>query len=115
MRSHGNHAKRSALWLCLGAGFITLLDQSMFVLAVPAMSASLHADSGSVQWILASYSLAFGVALVPAGRLGDIVGRRTLFMRVSLFSGPPAWWVAWPRTHRLSSSPGSSKDSARGP
>ncbi|QSZ50166.1 MFS transporter [Arthrobacter sp. D5-1] len=80
MRSHGNHAKRSALWLCLGAGFITLLDQSMFVLAVPAMSASLHADSGSVQWILASYSLAFGVALVPAGRLGDIVGRRTLFI-----------------------------------
>ncbi|MGO4145307.1 MFS transporter [Paenarthrobacter sp. YAF11_1] len=80
MRSHGNHAERSALWLCLGAGFITLLDQSMFVLAVPAMSASLHADSGSVQWILASYSLAFGVALVPAGRLGDIVGRRTLFI-----------------------------------
>ncbi|MGF6834107.1 MFS family permease [Paenarthrobacter sp. TE4293] len=72
--------KRSALWLCLGAGFITLLDQSMFVLAVPAMSASLHADPGSVQWILASYSLAFGVALVPAGRLGDIVGRRTLFI-----------------------------------
>jgi MFS family permease len=77
---HGNHAKRSALWLCLGAGFITLLDQSMFVLAVPAMSVSLHADSGSVQWILVSYSLAFGVALVPAGRLGDILGRRTLFI-----------------------------------
>ena len=80
MNGPGSHAKRSALWLCLGAGFITLLDQSMFVLAVPAMSASLHADSGSVQWILASYSLAFGVALVPAGRLGDIVGRRTLFI-----------------------------------
>ncbi|WP_347108450.1 MFS transporter [Paenarthrobacter sp. S56] len=76
----GTNAKRSALWLCLGAGFITLLDQSVFVLAVPAMSASLHADPGSVQWILASYSLAFGVALVPAGRLGDIVGRRTLFI-----------------------------------
>ncbi|SKB83775.1 Arabinose efflux permease [Arthrobacter sp. 31Cvi3.1E] len=80
MTGHGNHAKRAALWLCLGAGFITLLDQSMFVLAVPAMSASLHVDSGSVQWILAGYSLAFGVALVPAGRLGDIVGRRTLFI-----------------------------------
>lgn len=76
----GTNAKCSALWLCLGAGFITLLDQSVFVLAVPAMSASLHADSGSVQWILASYSLAFGVALVPAGRLGDLVGRRALFI-----------------------------------
>ena len=76
----GTNAKRSALWLCLGAGFVTLLDQSVFVLAVPAMSASLHADSGSVQWILAAYSLAFGVVLVPAGRLGDMVGRRTLFI-----------------------------------
>ncbi|MFF1831852.1 MFS transporter [Paenarthrobacter sp. NPDC058040] len=76
----GTNAKRSALWLCLGAGFITLLDQSVFVLAVPAMSASLHADPGSVQWILAAYSLAFGVVLVPSGRLGDIVGRRTLFI-----------------------------------
>ncbi|MFK0002408.1 MFS transporter [Paenarthrobacter sp. NPDC090522] len=76
----GTNAKRSALWLCLGAGFITLLDQSVFVLAVPAMSASLRADPGSVQWILAGYSLAFGVALVPAGRLGDVLGRRTLFI-----------------------------------
>jgi MFS family permease len=71
---------RAALWLCFGAGFITLLDQSVFVLAVPSMAAGLHADSAQVQWILASYSLAFGVALVPAGRLGDILGRRRLFI-----------------------------------
>lgn len=71
---------RAALWLCLGAGFITLLDQSVFVLAVPSMAAGLQADGTDVQWILASYSLAFGVALVPAGRLGDIVGRRRLFI-----------------------------------
>jgi MFS family permease len=44
------------------------------------MAAVLQADGAQVQWILASYSLAFGVALVPAGRLGDIVGRRRLFI-----------------------------------
>jgi MFS family permease len=71
---------RAGLWLCLGAGFITLLDQSVFVLAVPAMTAGLGADPAQVQWILASYSLAFGVALVPAGRLGDVLGRRALFI-----------------------------------
>ncbi|ACL38290.1 major facilitator superfamily MFS_1 [Pseudarthrobacter chlorophenolicus A6] len=76
----GTPSPRAALWLCLGAGFVTLLDQSVFVLAVPAMAAGLHADSGQVQWILASYSLAFGVALVPAGRLGDLLGRRKLFI-----------------------------------
>lgn len=73
-------AARAALWLCLGAGFVTLLDQSVFILAVPAMAAGLNADAAQVQWILASYSLAFGVALVPAGRLGDILGRRSLFV-----------------------------------
>jgi MFS family permease len=71
---------RAGLWLCLGAGFITLLDQSVFVLAVPAMTAGLGADTAQVQWILASYSLAFGAALVPAGRLGDVLGRRALFI-----------------------------------
>ena len=44
------------------------------------MTAGLGADAAQVQWILASYSLAFGVALVPAGRLGDLLGRRTLFI-----------------------------------
>jgi MFS family permease len=44
------------------------------------MAAGLGADAAQVQWILASYSLAFGVALVPAGRLGDILGRRRLFV-----------------------------------
>lgn len=76
----GSRASRAALWLCLGAGFITLLDQSIFILAVPAMASGLAADAAQVQWILASYSLAFGVALVPAGRLGDILGRRRLFV-----------------------------------
>ncbi|MBT2248754.1 MFS transporter [Arthrobacter sp. BHU FT2] len=76
----GTSSPKAALWLCLGAGFVTLLDQSVFVLAVPAMASGLHADSGQVQWILASYSLAFGAALVPAGRLGDLLGRRKLFI-----------------------------------
>jgi MFS family permease len=78
---------RTALWLCLAAGFITLLDQSVFILAVPAMTASLNADAAQVQWILASYSLAFGVALVPAGRLGDLLGRRALFVAGILVFG----------------------------
>ncbi|MHC6220724.1 MFS transporter [Arthrobacter sp. MMS24-S77] len=68
------------LLLCLAAGFITLLDQSVFTLAIPAMTAALHAKPAEVQWILASYSLAFGLALVPAGRLGDLMGRRRLFL-----------------------------------
>lgn len=83
----GTSKTRAVLWLCLAAGFITLLDQSVFILAVPAMAASLGADAAQVQWILASYSLAFGIALVPAGRLGDLLGRRALFVAGILVFG----------------------------
>ena len=47
---------------------------------MPSIRASLDASTSEVQWILASYSLTFGLALVPAGRLGDVVGRRRLFL-----------------------------------
>ncbi|MGI5177228.1 MFS transporter [Dactylosporangium sp. CA-152071] len=66
--------------VCLGAGFTTLLDQSVLNVVVPALRGSLHAGTASLQWILAGYSLTFGLALVPAGRLGDLYGRRLLFV-----------------------------------
>jgi MFS family permease len=65
--------------VCLGAGFTTLLDQSVLNVVVPALRGSLDAGTASLQWILAGYSLTFGLALVPAGRLGDLYGRRLLF------------------------------------
>lgn len=75
--------RRTPHWvlpLCLGAGFTTLLDQSILNGAVPALRASLNAGQVSLQWIVAGYSLTFGLALVPAGRLGDTRGRKTLFI-----------------------------------
>src|SRR6476620_11499672 len=83
----GTGKARAVLWLCLSAGFITLLDQSVFILAVPAMASDLEAGAAEVQWILASYSLAFGIALVPSGRLGDLLGRRALFVTGILVFG----------------------------
>lgn len=72
---------RTAVWLvCLGTGFVTLIDQSMVGVVVPALRVDLNASPTQVQWILASYSLAFGLVLVPAGRLGDVLGRRVLHL-----------------------------------
>ncbi|PRY13080.1 MFS transporter [Kineococcus rhizosphaerae] len=72
---------RTAVWLvCLGTGFVTLVDQSMVGVVVPALRADLGATPTQVQWILAGYSLTFGLALVPAGRLGDVLGRRFLHL-----------------------------------
>jgi MFS family permease len=95
-------AARLALACCLGAGFATLLDSSVVTFAVPSLASDLGADAGQLQWLLASYSLAFGLGLVPGGRLGDAYGRRGLFvLGLALFLGGAVagasasgvWWV----------------------
>lgn len=68
------------LALGVATAFTTLLDQAVFSFAVPSIQRSLDADAAQVQWLTSSYSLAFGLALVGAGRLGDLLGRRFLYM-----------------------------------
>ncbi|MEU6721009.1 MFS transporter [Nonomuraea sp. NPDC046802] len=57
-----------------------MLDNSALNIAIPALRDSLHADATQVQWLVAGYSLAFGLALIPGGRLGDIRGRKPFFL-----------------------------------
>ncbi|WP_234342926.1 MFS transporter [Streptomyces fulvoviolaceus] len=64
----------------MAAGATTLLDQAVLNIAVPSMRQSLGAGAADVQWIVAGYSLAFGLALVPGGSLGDLHGRKRLFL-----------------------------------
>ena len=72
--------RRRALWLTLTAGFMGLLDVSIVAVALPSIERSLGASTSGVQWVVSGYSLAFGLALVPAGRLGDAWGRRRMFL-----------------------------------
>ncbi|WP_433795801.1 MFS transporter [Actinoplanes sp. CA-252034] len=67
------------LLVCLAAAFTTLIDQASLNTAIPALRSSLGAGPATLQWILAGYSLTFGLAMIPAGRLGDAHGRRWLF------------------------------------
>jgi EmrB/QacA subfamily drug resistance transporter len=69
-----------ALWVCLAAGFITLLDVSIVNVALPSMERGVGATPADVSWVVSGYALTFGLALVPAGRLGDDYGRKRLFM-----------------------------------
>ncbi|MFI2609761.1 MFS transporter [Kitasatospora sp. NPDC018619] len=73
-------AGRRVLLVCVAGGFTTLLDQSVLNTAVPALRQSLHAGPADLQWIVAGYSLAFGLALIPGGRLGDVRGRKWFFV-----------------------------------
>ncbi|MDH6125074.1 MFS transporter [Kitasatospora sp. GP82] len=73
-------AQRRVLAVCLAGGLTTMLDNSVLNIAVPALRSSLHADATEVQWLVAGYSLAFGLALIPGGRLGDERGRKPFFI-----------------------------------
>ena len=69
-----------ALAVCLVGGFIVLLDVSIVNVALPSIRVGLDASSSAVQWVLSGYALSFGLILVPAGRLGDMRGRRLMFV-----------------------------------
>jgi EmrB/QacA subfamily drug resistance transporter len=71
-------------WRALGvsqlAGFMALLDVSVVNVALPSIERGLGVSAGTVQWVVSGYALTFGLALVPAGRLGDALGRRRMFL-----------------------------------
>lgn len=69
-----------ALAVCLVAAFMVLLDVSIVNVALPSIRTGLDAGEDRLQWILSGYALTFGLVLVPAGRLGDMRGRRGVFM-----------------------------------
>ena len=69
-----------ALSVALVAAFMTLLDVSIVNVALPAIRTGLHTTESALQWVVSGYALTFGLALVPAGRLGDARSRRAVFM-----------------------------------
>ncbi len=69
-----------ALGVCLAGVFMTLLDVSIVNVALPSLETGLKASASDLQWVLSGYAVAFGLALVPSGRLGDALSRRTVFL-----------------------------------
>lgn len=76
-----------ALAVCLTAGFMTLLDTSIVNVALPSMERGLRAAQADLSLVVSGYALTYGLFLVPAGRLGDLRGRRQTFLiGVGLFT-----------------------------
>ncbi|HEV7460542.1 MAG TPA: MFS transporter, partial [Solirubrobacteraceae bacterium] len=96
-------------WWTLGAMcfalFMIMLDNTVVNVALPSIQRDLHASLSALEWTVNAYTLTFAVLLVTAGRLGDIFGRRRMFLfgvvvfAVSSatigFSPNDAWLVAW--------------------
>ncbi|MEU9398523.1 DHA2 family efflux MFS transporter permease subunit [Streptomyces sp. NPDC048242] len=62
------------------ADVMDLIDSSVANLAGPSIRADLGAGQVAVQWVLSAYTAAFALGLVTSGRLGDLLGRRRLFL-----------------------------------
>lgn len=69
-----------ALAVVLTAQFMAIFDQFVVNVALPTIGRDLRASFGELQFIVAGYALAYAVLLITGGRLGDIVGRKRLFL-----------------------------------
>src|ERR1044072_3998604 len=68
------------LAVVLVAEIMDLLDSTVITIAAPTVRAELGGGTATMQWWAAGYTLAFGVFMIVGGRLGDIFGRRRLFI-----------------------------------
>ena len=69
-----------AMSVLIAAAFMNLLDATIVNVALPSIQRDLNAQSSSIEWIVAGYVLVFALALMPCGRLGDIVGKKQMFL-----------------------------------
>ncbi|HEX5188824.1 MAG TPA: MFS transporter, partial [Streptosporangiaceae bacterium] len=60
--------------------FMTLLDLTIVNIAIPDMISRLNATLDGVLWVINAYALVLAVLLITAGRLGDLLGQRRLFI-----------------------------------
>src|SRR3954452_14588654 len=65
--------------LCAGF-FMTILDTTIVNVALPSIQRDLGFSQSQLAWVLNAYLIAFGGLLLLAGRLGDLLGGRRVFL-----------------------------------
>src|SRR6201982_4198569 len=85
--------------------FMTLLDLTIVNIAIPNIIDKLNASLDDVLWVLNAYALVLAVLVITAGRLGDLLGPRTMFVAgiavftaasaVCGFAPSPAWLIGF--------------------
>ncbi|MBZ9643664.1 MFS transporter [Streptomyces sp. PSKA30] len=69
-----------ALAIVMTAAFMDLVDVTIVNIAIPSIQRNEGASFSQIQWITAGYALAFAAGLITGGRLGDIHGRKRVFL-----------------------------------
>ncbi|MCX4906275.1 MFS transporter [Streptomyces sp. NBC_00878] len=79
-RPEADRRRWFALAIVMTAAFMDLVDVTIVNIAIPSIQREAGASFGQIQWITAGYALAFAAGLITGGRLGDIHGRKRLFL-----------------------------------
>src|ERR1700716_1898084 len=76
--------EENSRWWTLGAMcfalFMVMLDNAVVNVSLPSIQRDLHASLSALVWTVNAYTLTFAVLMVTGGRLGDIFGRRRMFI-----------------------------------
>ncbi len=81
-----------AVLLVVSLGFfMTLLDLTIVNIAIPNLITNLHASLDDVLWVINAYALVLAVLVITAGRLGDLIGPRIMFVSgIAVFTAASA-------------------------
>jgi len=84
---HGHRHLGIALAIITTAQLMIVLDASVVNIALPSIQADLGFSQANLSWVVNAYVLAFGGLLLLGGRVGDLLGRRRIFMfGIALFT-----------------------------
>ncbi|MBG0564165.1 MFS transporter [Actinoplanes aureus] len=75
-----SNSRWTALAVLSAAGLMTILDGSIVTVAMPAIQQDVGFSPAGLSWMVNAYLIPFGGLLLLAGRLGDLLGRRTMFL-----------------------------------
>ncbi|HLY32257.1 MAG TPA: MFS transporter [Ktedonobacterales bacterium] len=76
----GNPHRWAAVGVLLLASALDLIDSTIVNVAIPSIQRDLGTTYAAIQWVVAGYALAFALLLITGGRLGDIFGRKRMFL-----------------------------------
>jgi MFS family permease len=74
------HAARKALAVLCAGTLMVIVDQTIVSVALPVVKAELGFSEAGLAWVVNAYVIPFGGLLLVAGRLGDLLGRRRMFV-----------------------------------
>ena len=81
-----------ALAVVVAAQFMFVVDAFIVNVAIPSIRADLHASTAEIEAVIAAYQVAYASLVITGGRLGDILGRRRVFVTgVLAFTAASLW------------------------